>query len=159
MKKLKIDQLMNNLASLGVIAGLVFLALELQQNSELMRIQIGQARADAAMVANAQTFDSPYIPAILVKIDHGLELNEEEWHRYLNYFRSQNRNQDNVLSQFEAGMLGENVPRSIVNFVCLVIGSSEQPLQAWEITRLTYSDAYIEFVEDTLGECRQTERP
>ena len=38
-------------ANVGVIVGLIIVAVELNQNSDLMRIQIGQSRADAAMAS------------------------------------------------------------------------------------------------------------
>jgi len=153
MKRKNLGQAINTAANLGVIAGIVFLAFEIQQNSELMRVQINQARADAAMVSNAQTFESAFIPEILVKIDQQEMLNAEEWIRYLSYFRSMNRNQDNVLSQHGAGMLGDNTPRSVADFACLVIGTAEQPAKAWDITKSGYSDAYIDFVEEALENC------
>ena len=54
---------------------------------------------------------------MIAKIDSGEALNSEDWIRYVDYFRSMNRNQDNVLSQYHAGMSGDNKPRSIEGFV------------------------------------------
>ena len=45
-------------ANVGVIIGLVLVAYELSQNSELMRVQINQSRADSAMESNEQSFNS-----------------------------------------------------------------------------------------------------
>lgn len=45
-------------ANVGVLAGLILVAYELRQNSDLMRIQVNQARADAAMLSNQQTYES-----------------------------------------------------------------------------------------------------
>ena len=64
------------------------------------------------MVSNEQLFNSDYLPSILLKINIGEELSDEEWMRYLSWFRASNRNQDNVISQYYAGMLGENTPIS-----------------------------------------------
>ncbi len=61
-------------ANIGVIFGLIFLAIELNQNSDLMRIQISQSRADAAMAANQSSFTSDYLPQIIVKVSAGEEL-------------------------------------------------------------------------------------
>ena len=137
-------------ANLGVLAGILFLALEIQQNSELMRVQINQARADAAMVSNEHSFNSDYIPAILVKIKEQKELNAEEWIRYVDYFRAMNRAQDNVLSQYDAGMLGENTPRSVADFARFFVGSSMNSRDAWELSKAGYTDRYIAFVEQSI---------
>ena len=137
-------------AAAGVTLGLVFLIYELRQNSELMRIQIQQARADAAMSSNEQLFNSDYLPTILLKIGAGEELSEEEWMRYVSWFRASNRNQDNVLSQYRAGMLGDNVPRSVDDFVHDVIASSTYARNAWDRTKIGYTQEYVAFVEQIL---------
>lgn len=143
----KLNKWLSLVANVGVLLGLILVAFELQQNSELMRVQINQARADAAMVSNEHSFNSDYIPRIIAKIDSGGELSAEEWIRYVDYFRAMNRNQDNVLGQYLAGMLGENTPRSIEGYVREFIGRSDYSLKAWEITKHGYSDAFVEFVE------------
>ena len=139
-------------ANIGVLFGLILVAFELQQNSELMRVQINQARADSAMISNEHSFNSDYIPQIIVKIDNGEELNDEEWVRYLDYFRSMNRNQDNVLSQYFAGMLGDNTPRSIEGYAREFVDRSDVSRRAWAATSHSYTDAYVEFIERVLAE-------
>jgi hypothetical protein len=47
MKKIDLNQGVNTLANLGVIAGIVFLALEINQNSEMMRAQTRNEVANA----------------------------------------------------------------------------------------------------------------
>ena len=153
MKKFDGNQAISLIANLGVIAGIVFLAVEIRQNSSLMRIQINQARADAAMVSAEQSFNSDYIPPILEKLRVGEELDPVEWARYVSYFRAMNRNQDNVLGQWEAGMLDDNTPRSVANYACDIVGSTEESMEAWEITKNGYTNAYISFIENALNDC------
>lgn len=133
--------------------GLILVAYELRQNSELMRVQINQARADSAMASNEHSFNSDYIPAIVVKVRQNDDLSAEESIRFTDYFRAMNRNQDNVLGQYDAGMLGENTPRSIKTFACQFIGRSKASQAAWEHTKGGYTDRYIEFIESTLETC------
>ncbi len=138
-------------ANIGVIFGLIFLAFEINQNSDLMRIQIGQSRADAAMVSNESSFNSDYLPQIHVKISAGEELSAEETVRYRNWFRASNRNQDNVLQQYYAGMLSSNSLRSVRDFVEGVVASSKHAREAWEIQKISYSDEYVVLVEEIIG--------
>jgi hypothetical protein len=138
------------IANIGVLFGLALVAFELRQNSDLMRIQINQARADAAMLSNEQLFNSPYLPSILWKIQQGGELSGEERIRYVSWFRAMNRNQDNVLSQYIAGMLGEHTPRSIEDFARDAVDSSSYSREAWQITKPGFSDEYIAFVETAI---------
>jgi hypothetical protein len=153
MKFAQMNNWLTLIANIGVILGLILVAYEVRQNSELMRVQINQARADSAMVNNEQSFNSDFIPPILVKVRRGDDLSAEERIRFTDYFRAMNRNQDNVLGQYDAGMLGENTPRSIVNFACQFIGTSKASQTAWEYTKGGYTDRYIEFIERTLESC------
>ncbi len=157
MKQIELGQALGIFANLGVIAGIIFLGVELQQNSELMRVQINQARADAALLNNEQSFNSDYIPTIRVKISDGQELTGEDWLRYVGWFRSSNRNQDNVLSQYRAGMLSDNIPRSVGDFVEAVVSSSTYARKAWDDTKIAYSDEYVAFVETILEETTDNE--
>ena len=44
MKKIDLGQSITMLANIGVIAGIVFLAVELQQNNELLRVEVELSR-------------------------------------------------------------------------------------------------------------------
>lgn len=146
-----LDKWLTLVANGAVLAGLILVAYEVRQNADLMRVQINQARADAAMLSNQQTFESAYIPKILIKVQQGHELSDEEFLRYVTYFRAQNRNQENVLIQFREGMLGEHIPRSIEDFIGQFIDGSDYSQRAWRTTKVGYSDEYVEFVETTIG--------
>lgn len=141
------------ITNIGVIIGLVLVAMELRQNSVLMKVQISQARADSAMTSLEQFFNSDYMPPILAKLQRNEELSTEEWLRFVDYFRSRNRNQDNVLNQYDAGMLGENTPRSVSDYACGFVGASDRHLEAWRLTRPGYTDRYIDFIERALKVC------
>ena len=152
----QVNKWLTLIANIGVLFGLALVAFELRQNSELMQIQIAQARADAAMMSNEQLFNSPYLPSIVLKTQRGDELSGEERIRYINWFRAINRNQDNVLSQYVAGMLGDNTPRSVADFARDVVVSSSYSREAWQITKPGYSDDYIKFVEKIISESTET---
>lgn len=137
-------------ANVGVIVGLFLVAFELNQNSSLMRIQIEQSRADAAMASNEATYNSEYLPAVLVKIRDDEQLSREEIERYRWWFRAQNRNQDNVYNQYLSGMLGATSPRSVRDFVREVIASSDFGREEWRAQKVGFSDEYVSFVESVL---------
>ena len=134
-------------ANFGVLLGVVLVLYEIRQNSELMQIQIRQARADAAVVSNEQTFESAYIPTILITIQQGRELSDEDMVRFVAWFRSMNRNQENVLAQYRFGMLDEHIPQHIEDFARATIWQSKYSREAWQITKPGYSDEYVDFIE------------
>ncbi len=150
MKAEKLNTWLSFTAHVGVILGLIFLAVELNQNSGLMRIQISQSRADGAIAANEAFFNSDYLPQIIVKVSAGEELSAEEGLRFQHWFRASNRNQDNVIQQYHAGMLSNNSPRSVRDFVTGVVGSSKYAREIWEIQKISYSDEYVALVEDVI---------
>ena len=53
MKKINLGQLIGILANLGVIAGIVFLAFELEQNNQLMEAEARTAGAERGATATA----------------------------------------------------------------------------------------------------------
>ncbi len=137
--------------NVGVVLGLIFLAVEISQNSDLMRIQISQSRADAAMAFNESVSNSDYLPEILLKVEANEELSAEEALRYENWFRAANRTQDNVLQQYNAGMLSGNSPRSVRDFAEKVVAPYRQAREEWESQKIAYSDEYIALVDEVIG--------
>ncbi len=56
-------------ATVGVIASIVFLGFELKQNSELMKAQIYQSRAETLQSAFLELSESEFLVPILIKIN------------------------------------------------------------------------------------------
>ena len=77
MKKIDVGQTVNILANLGVIAGILLLALELQQNNELLEAQARYSQSDRAM-GFADHLLEPNIATLLVRVQHAEELSDEE---------------------------------------------------------------------------------
>ncbi len=142
-------------ANIGVVIGLVLLIVEIGQNTEMMRAQINQSRTEAAQSEQQATYNSDYMPAILVKRDKGERLSDEEIRRYRAYIRSFNRNMDNQLWQYNHGLLGENIPRSIRGAVRRVIGNYELSIQIWDDQKFGFTDEYVKYVEDAISDLRK----
>jgi len=142
-------------ANIGVVIGLVLLIVEIGQNTEMMRAQINQSRTEAAQSEQQATYNSDYMPAVLVKRDKGERLSDEEIRRYRAYIRSFNRNMDNQLWQYNHGLLGENIPRSIRGAVRRVIGNYELSIQIWDDQKFGFTDEYVKYVEDAISDLRK----
>ena len=78
MKKLNLGQALNTLANIGVIAGILFLALELQQNNELMAADARFNRMTATTESYTIEALQPDIAAILIKESAGEALTDLE---------------------------------------------------------------------------------
>jgi hypothetical protein len=145
----KLNQQIMMVMNIGVLVGLAVLIYELNQNSVLMRVQISQSRADAAVTATEATFNSEYLPAILVKVAAGEALSPDEAVRYDFWFRAQNRNQENVLHQYRAGMLGS---MSVRGFAEEIVAPTKYARKIWEVQRSSYSSEYIILVDSVIQE-------
>ena len=139
------------IANFGVLTGIIFLGWEIQQNSELMRIQISQSRAESSMTSLALEFNSEYIPQIRVKVEAGEALTPVEDMRYSQWFRAANRIQDNILYQYNSGMLLENTPGSVRGFIEAVVASTRQSRQTWSEMKETFTEDYVQLVDEVFA--------
>ena len=78
MKKIDSGQAIRILANVGVIAGIIFLAVEIQQNSESLAIQARLDREDIIREALVRRFQSPEMLSATVKSQRGDALSDEE---------------------------------------------------------------------------------
>ena len=81
MKKLDFGQAVTLLANIGVIAGIVFLGIELQQNNELLSAQFRLTRAENRGALSGMLFENPEAIELLGK--EGPSLTEAELDRLL----------------------------------------------------------------------------
>jgi hypothetical protein len=78
MKKIDLGQTITILANVGVITGIVFLAVELNQNNALLESEARATRVQIRSDAWNRLAQSPEIVALLVKDRGGEALSEEE---------------------------------------------------------------------------------
>jgi hypothetical protein len=155
MNSEKVNSWLTLSANFGVIIGLILLTVEIRQNTEMLRAQINQSRTEAAQSEQQALFNSDYMPAILVKRSEDQELSAEEMRRYRSFLRGFNRNMDNQLWQYNAGLLGENIPRSVRGAIREVIGNRELSIKIWDDQKYGFTDEYVEFVEAAIVDLRQ----
>ena len=67
MKKIDLGQAIGILANIGVIAGIVFLGVELRQNNESLAATVRAARAASSQGSFAPTFQNPALAEALVQ--------------------------------------------------------------------------------------------
>jgi len=139
-------------ANVAVLAGIVILAAEISQNTDMMRTQINQSRAEASMSEAQSMYNSDYLPELLVKLRQGNTITPAERERYISFLRGLHRNWDNQLRQYREGFLAEDIPRSVRGAILFEIVPIEEARREWERTRDTFSDEYIVFVDAILAE-------
>ena len=106
------------IATIGVIASIIFLGLELRQNSALMRAQIYQARAEIIQETFTTMGESEYFIPIQLKLQQaqadGATISEafgvltaEEKMRLGYFMNRQIRHLDNMYYQYELGLIDD----------------------------------------------------
>ena len=139
-------------ANVAVLVGIFFLAAEISQNTEMMRAQINQSRAEASMSEAQSMYNSQYLPEILLKLRQGSPITAVERERYIHFLRGLHRNWDNQLRQYREGFLADDIPLSVRGAILYEIAPIEVAKQEWERTRQTFSEEYAAFVDGILAE-------
>lgn len=78
MKKIDLGRPIGILANLGVILGILFVAVEIHQNSEALGVQARQDRQNVRRSIMARTVDNPELGRILHKAQRGEDLTSFE---------------------------------------------------------------------------------
>jgi len=138
----------------AIIASLILVAFEVRQNTLMMRAQINQSRTEVAVSEQQATYNSDYLPDLLVNLNRGQELTAQEMVRYRSYLRGFLRNQDNAYWQYKQGLLGDNIPRSITYAARGVIGRHQISIEAWDSQKPTYTKEFAEFVDEAIADLR-----
>jgi len=145
MKKIDHVQLIAILANIGVIAGIAFLAIELQQNNELLLAQARRDQLDARSAAGLVEVENPEISNITFKVANGDLLTPIERHRFFSWAMLLFGNWEWQFEEYEAGHLAEeDLP---------VVGwrgrARNLPLleQLWNETKGNRSQAFIDYME------------
>ena len=112
----RLNQWLTLTANFGVIAGIVFLAFEIQQNSEAIKAQTYQSRTEGAQELSAAIMDSEHFAPLLAKLGDSLfpndpavfaELNPDDRIRLMAHFQWLRVALDNQIYQYEHGFLEE----------------------------------------------------
>jgi len=148
----KINRWLTLGANLAVLASIVFLAVEIRQNTEMTRAQMTQGRTQNAMYLAEIIVSSEYIPDIYVKLDKGEELTPAEVIRFRVLLRALLRNQDNNIQQYNQGLLGDHMPRAVRAVVRSVIIDDPEGRAFWERGKQSFSDDFISFVDAIIAE-------
>ena len=154
MKTEKLNSWLTLGANVGVLIGLILLVFELRQNSDLMRAQMSQSRSETTRAGLQSYMDSPYIPAIRIKVEDNEDLSREEYIRYNYYFLSFMSNMNNLFWQYNEGHLSDEIPYTVASNTKRMIGRGNIGLELWDRNKSNYSVEFVAFVEEAIADLR-----
>ncbi len=104
MKNIKVGQAIGVLANVGVIVGIVFLVIELQQNREMMRAQTRNELSQGIVELMTVLATNAELASLRRRADNAEELTEDETYRYETFTRAVFRYWENVHYQYRLGL-------------------------------------------------------
>jgi hypothetical protein len=146
VKKIEIDRAIAILANLGVIAGIVFLGVELNQNNQLLQAQVRSDRASVRRASLLRYLENPQLMSAFVKARAGEPLSSEE-HQYIEF---QNdavlADWEYIYGEYSLGLLhDDDVP---IEGWRLAFGENPNLLNRWQQIRATVSPEFAQWMED-----------
>ena len=113
MKKLDLGQSISILANVGVIAGIVFLGIELQQNTAVMQGATYQAMSDSASNQIGSVAHEPVLAEMLSRVYSGNtgieEFTTPENIQLYSYYFAMLQRLENTYHQYQAGLADDLV--------------------------------------------------
>ncbi len=145
-------------ANIGVVFGLILLLVELDQNSDLVRAQIHQARSDTQVAKNENRADSEHLAPLLEKIQPfgGFanlsstdELTPEELYRLRAFLQARHVDYDNMFYQYQQGYLDEEYYQSTISHAIQLFSPWWDKLEIFRNVRRPSFDAEIRRLRST----------
>ena len=138
-------------ANFAVLLSIIFLAVEIRQNTEMTRAQITQSRADTAINLADSFYNSEFLPDILVKTRSNEALSPAEGARFRFWLRATLRNLDNNFQQAGRGLLGEHIPRATASAIeNAILSNNAAALEYCSESKEIFSDEFAAFVDEVL---------
>jgi len=147
MKKIDLPQAITILANIGVIAGIVFLGIELNQNNRLLASETSIAHMMFRVNVNQRYADDGELMELRVKANRNEELSEVEELRLIQDARSVFAYWEWQVESYQRGDLEEFSVNGIK-------GAMEQYAHlrnVWQISRDLYSPEFVKFMEENVA--------
>ena len=137
----KTNQIMGVFANVGVLLGIIFLAIELQQNNALMETRARAEFADRATSTMSLVAANPQLAEIMARPFAELSAGEQIQRRYL-FLR--------VIKNLEFLFLESNHISELPIVGWSVTFQDSDTLQMWEVSKQSFKQRFVEFVETEL---------
>ena len=143
----KLNKWLSLFANVGVLAGIIFLAVEIGQNTETIRLTEIQANRLNSANNFREASESDHIPPILMKKRAGEELTPEETYRYGQYIGYRWANAYYNWIQRDLDIAGGYLPSLEVAMPGLI--NTPDSLDFWQRFGVRiYPEGFVEFTED-----------
>jgi hypothetical protein len=156
LKKLDFAQTVGLLANLGVIAGIVFLAFELQQNNELLEAQARSTQLNVRQSDSMLVTNNRDLANALIKNRNGDQLTEYEdliLTRYMEILLTGLQYQYNEMvsgSVDESQLAVEGWRSQFTGETLSISGHWPVLTEYWEASKFTYQPDFVQWMEENI---------
>jgi len=150
MKKIDLGQAITILANIGVIAGIVFLGIELRQNSAAAELQAAQSYVNLSYELDFRLVDDPSLVASLRGSSEGRS--SDDSYRVSRWYFGALRTWENGFYLNSIGVLDDELWTGQEAFIEDLLRSSDQARQHFETNRPYLSKSFVAFIDDLLQE-------
>lgn len=151
MKKIDLGQSLNTLANVGVIAGIAFLVLELDQTNEMVRSQT-RAGITEATIRNIEMYREPRIMSAYMRARSGESLTAEEEYLLDSSSNATLRMWENNYYQYEAGLFDSSEFDADLAVWRTILSQEPEFVRHWRERRMGYSAGFREVIDQILAE-------
>ncbi len=149
MKKLDLGQTVSVVASIGVIAGIVFLAYELQQNNQLLEAEARATRIGLRVSHSEALFRDQQFAEIMSRAQVGDDLTDAEELRLFWFNATTFSAWEYVFAESERGMISRaDIPIEVWR------RSFHEQLprmpETWQIEKIGRAPAFVQWMEENV---------
>ncbi len=131
------------IGALAVFATLVYLAIQIKQNSNMMKANIKEQRAAETQVQLQRAID---LAGLIIKRTSGEALSPTESLQYQLLFRGNMRNYEAYYRQYTFGLFDEGEWKGIRKTIEIMI-VTPRGIEEWESIRSEFSEDFQSFIE------------
>ena len=146
MKKIDLGQSIQILANVGVLAGIVFLGVELRQNNQLLSTQAQMQLDENRRGESEAIYGDESLARILVKAEHGEDLDPVETLRLERFYRTSFLRWESDYRQLRAGFL-EDLRADAINGA---LYSNPRMLEMWEKSKVGFPPDFVQWMEENV---------
>lgn len=151
MKKIDLAQSITILANVGVIAGIVFLGVELRQNNALMDVSVRDARNQRIYDFSSEVYSVPGLAEAIQKSLNGEPLTDVE---DLKLFARNLRLLRGFEAQYAENIQGTGFIDAETWKIYFNEGGSRNPpiYKDWDEIKIVLSPGFVQFIEENVAE-------
>jgi hypothetical protein len=152
MKNIGLGQIIQILANLGVLAGLVLLAFELDQNRQIMKAQIRHELAQVIVHQRMTMATDEGLTELVARVRSASpDLSEIDMDRYVAFVNSRFRYWEDVHYQYRNGLYDESEFDAQTRAWKLFV-MNESTKEIWQRTRGNYSPEFANEIDGLISD-------